>query len=381
LLFSIQNKKNAIFALMQKIITYLLLVFCFGFSSSKLFSQQWDSLHYGLDIHYGFIMNHHQEMAHLSAVHLTAFSLVLEEECDGDKDWHQLYRRPKRGIEFWYSNLGNNYYLGYSLALIPYMHFPLIRTKNYASFFQLGCGLAYVSKPYDRVENPKNNTIGSYLNAAIRLSYSQHIPLSSHWQLIQGINITHFSNGSFTLPNYGVNNLSLSLGLRYIPYNYEKYSPNKEKEKKEIVNQKKWDIYSLVGVKEKYPVAGPKYISYALSFDRVHQRSLKFDYYYGIDIMYDESKKASLIENEMELKKKFAYAQLGAHLGAAWKMGRFSLHTQLGLYLYSPDPALGRIYDRLMLRYEFSEHWMWNIALKTHYARADVFETGIGFRL
>jgi hypothetical protein len=258
------------------------------------------------------------------------------------------------------------------------MNFSLIRTKSYNSFFQLGCGLAYLSNPYDRIENPKNNTIGSHFNLTARLMYDQKIKINKHWEIISGIGITHFSNGAFTLPNYGVNNLTFSLGISYIP---QQIIPQKTEENNNKLHSHKWDLYSFIGVKENYPVAGPKYFSFDFCFDRVHLKSEKFDWYYGIDIMYDQAKRNSLETDSVAINSDIENTQIAAKFGGAWKMGNFSLHTQIGFYLYTKDMSNGRIYDRLMMRYRFGNHWMFNLALKTHYAKADVFEAGIGYRL
>jgi hypothetical protein len=44
--------------------------------------------------------------------------------------------------------------------------------------------------------------------------------------------------------------------------------------------------------------------------------------------------------------------------------------------VYNPDDMF---YHRLGLRYQFKEHLLLNLVLKSHWARADYIEYGIGY--
>ena len=335
-------------------------------------------LSYRTESYYGFILNHHPHMKHLTQAHFPAFEFSVEKQTDGSAEWHQYYRYPKIGLSFWYSSLGKNEYLGYSLALIPYIDFPLIKKKSrYKTYFQLGCGIGYLSNPFDRIDNIKNNAIGSHYNATIRVMLDQYYKINDNFNISTGIGLTHFSNGAVTMPNYGINNATIKFGLTYIPSITER--KNIKFEKKSIP---KWqfDIYSLTGIKENYPPCGPKYWSTTLCADIVHLVNRGIDIYSGIDFIYDEAKKNILMTDSVIINNNIEYVQCGLKTAIAWKMNNFSIHLQLGAYIYTKCKKNAYIYDRLMLRYKFREHWLFNIALKTHYGRADVFEWGIGYR-
>jgi len=59
----------------------------------------------------------------------------------------------------------------------------------------------------------------------------------------------------------------------------------------------------------------------------------------------------------------------------------WSLVTQLGYYLYYPYDFEGRIYNRIGLKYYFSEKWFGAFSVKSHLAKAETLEFGIGIRL
>jgi hypothetical protein len=51
----------------------------------------------------------------------------------------------------------------------------------------------------------------------------------------------------------------------------------------------------------------------------------------------------------------------------------------MGVYLrdvYNPD---GRLYHRIGMRYHATKHWSANLVLKSHWAKADYVEYGIGY--
>jgi hypothetical protein len=52
---------------------------------------------------------------------------------------------------------------------------------------------------------------------------------------------------------------------------------------------------------------------------------------------------------------------------------------QAGVYPYTRYKDDGIIYSRLGLRYLFGKHILANITLKTHFAKADNIEFGLGY--
>ncbi len=105
------------------------------------------------------------------------------------------------------NSFGNVYMFTYSLMIN-------ILGKHKNHFYLIpGWGVAYDTKTY--FEDYKNIYIGSHLNYAIRIEGMFTSELNSKLLLMTGIKYMHYSNGSFILPNRGINSVSYKIGLAY----------------------------------------------------------------------------------------------------------------------------------------------------------------------
>lgn len=105
------------------------------------------------------------------------------------------------------NSFGNVYMLTHSLMINI-----LGKEKNH--FYLIpGWGIAYDTKTY--YDDLYNIYIGSHLNYAIRVEGMYTRKLSEKLTFINGVKYMHYSNGSFILPNRGINSLTYKLGLAY----------------------------------------------------------------------------------------------------------------------------------------------------------------------
>ncbi len=104
-------------------------------------------------------------------------------------------------------SFGNVYMLTYSLMINL-----LGKGKNHLYLIP-GWGVAYDSKTY--YDDIYNIYIGSHFNYAIRLEGTYARNLSEKFTLLSGLKYMHYSNGSFVLPNRGINSATFKLGLAY----------------------------------------------------------------------------------------------------------------------------------------------------------------------
>jgi len=59
-----------------------------------------------------------------------------------------------------------------------------------------------------------------------------------------------------------------------------------------------------------------------------------------------------------------------------------SVGTQVGFYVWKGMPAKGNFYIRAAFKYDISEHFFYNLSLKSaNGLKADFIETGFGFRI
>lgn len=104
-------------------------------------------------------------------------------------------------------NFGNVYMLTYSLMI------NLLGKENRHFYFIPGWGLAYDTKTY--YDDPMNIYIGTHLNYAIRLEGMFSQKINDNNTLLLGIKYMHYSNGSWTLPNRGINSATAKIGLAF----------------------------------------------------------------------------------------------------------------------------------------------------------------------
>ena len=364
----------------------LMLLILFSIVSQRTFSQSTsDSLnqkeHYIaiFRTHFGYVMPHREAMQHLTTDHFTAFELSVEKQTFGKKEWHQLYKYPQIGISLWHSQLANSPTLGNATAIFPYINFPLVKGKVLNFNFRFGTGLGYLSKCFDRTDNYKNIAIGSHLNAHFNLLFDLKLRVSSNINFSAGFDFAHFSNGAFKIPNLGINVPTLNLSLSYLfnktPIKYIKH------ELLPITNKNEYLFVVNTGLKEIYPIGGKKFPVFDLSLGYNRKINHKSKIGLGLDFFYISSNLQSLkSDTTFNQKNKYQIIRPGINLAYELLFSKLSLIIQMGGYIYARDNSDGYFYNRLSLRYPVYKNIFLNLALKTHFAKADFIELGIGYK-
>ncbi len=365
--------------LFRLVIIFFLFLFVANITcaqSSKIISEKFIL---ETKLHYGFVISHHINMVHLTTGHFPAFEINFGKQTHGEKTWHELYKYPVMGICYWTADLANPDVLGNAHALYPYLNFHLYQSDIFSLNYRFGTGLGYLTKKFDRLNNYKNIAIGSHLNVTINMFYEFKWKLMKIFFVSGGIGITHFSNGSFKMPNPGINIPTVNLGLAYIfPTEIKKIIPYDSvlcKDKRKI------EIQSFLsgGIKEIYPTNGDTYGAFSLSTGFIKPLSLKRKISAGLDLFLEYSNIRTLKRNEIEVKHSYEIIRPGIYIGHQFEFSRLSFVTQVGFYLYAKDKSDGPVYSRLALRYKCNKKILINLALKTHFAKADFVEWGIGY--
>lgn len=364
------------------IFLFISLVSSLNLSASERFSPD-DSIKFIIEskVHYGFVITHHKNMAHLTAGHFPAFELNIGKQTHGEKVWQDLYKYPVMGVCFWYANLANPKMLGSAYSVYPYLNFHLAQSNSIALNYRFGIGLGYLTKKFDRLDNYKNIAIGSHLNVAINMLYELKLKVRNDFFVSGTVGITHFSNGAFKAPNLGINISTVSIGAAYIfKDNSIAIHPNHislEKDKRKLEIQ----TFLSGGMKEIYPAYGDKYGAFSWSTCFLKPLSLKRKICAGLDFFWVFSNIRSLKRKGIEVEHAWEVIRPGIFIGHELEFGKLSFGTQLGYYLYAKDKSDGNIYCRFPLRYQVSNKVFINLALKTHFAKADFIEWGIGYKI
>ena len=182
-----------------------------GEKSKKAFST-WSL---GANMHWCFVIPHHHKMWALTDGYFPSFDFTISRQTNGKRAWHYLYRYPVIGLSYRYSNFGRSEYLGEGHTLVPFIIFPIVKSEKFQLGFKTGLGIGYLTKKFHRLENYKNLTIGSHLNASVSFELLSRLKLSRRMFFNAGFSIMHISNGTIKTPNYGLNIPAVFGGFTY----------------------------------------------------------------------------------------------------------------------------------------------------------------------
>ena len=308
------------------------------------------------------------------------YELYIARTTSGEKAWHSFYRNPQYGVSYMLFDLGSPSYLGKAHGIYPFMNFHLTDADRMVGLnMQVGAGIAYMEKIFNRLDNYKNIAISSRFNALINLRIEGRARVAPPLHLSGGLALSHISNGTFKKPNAGLNYITMYAGVNYI-FGKEKFAKQADAMDYEIDTKWHYTVYLSGGVKSYSIFDDAKYVASGLSFE-ASRSHLAFTRFSGsFDLFYDRSDYAYLIEKEMEANK-IQTIKPGLAAGYIFLFGDLSANVQIGKYLYAKNQQYGTLYQRLTLGYSFTDRLNVRFGLKTHWSQADYIEFTVGYRI
>jgi hypothetical protein len=328
--------------------------------------------------HYGYIISHRATMNHLVKGHIFGGELNYIFRTNGEKCWQQLHRYPDIGVCALHLYLANPEQLGNLEALYPYLNLRMNKGRKKTAWnVRVGIGLAYLTKPFDKLTNHKNNAIGSHLNGFVNLRLNATRMIGKSWRLDGGLGLTHASNGAIKTPNLGLNMVTVNLGAGYVFGN---------KDCPRVIDTaiapalKKWhpSVIFVAGLKEIDP-GGPEYTSFGLELNAYRTMGHKSKMGGGAELSYNSATKQYWAEDSVFTTKPGDLMKLGIKYSYSFNIDRVSLPIDFGYYVFNRLPNDDKFFHRIGLRYMVTKHLIANVTLLTHWARADYFEWGIGY--
>ena len=202
-----------------------------------------------------------------------------------------------------------------------------------------------------------------------------------------GISIIHYSNANVKAPNTSTNTFAFNAGLTYDLDGGEEYDFI-EKEKLKITEPVKFNLAFRSGVNESDVVNSGQFPFYIFSAYADKRLSRKSAVHLGADVFFSNFLKElirfqSIAFPELNVDGDADYKRVGMFVGHELFISRLSVITQLGYYVYYPFDFEGRTYLRIGLKHYFSKKnkWFGAVTLKSHAAKAEAVEFGIGIRL
>lgn len=368
--------------------------------------------------HASIFWHHHFEMQRFNA-RFPAIEASIYMSTYGRQEWETAYNYPYLGFTFYHANYGINFEgkpeigdaLGSVFAVYPFINYPLVSGETSQLTFKFGVGLGYLTRCFHNIDNHFNFSIGSHVNAAVNLSFEYRQRFTPRLMMVASFGLTHFSNGSTKLPNYGINTFSGALGLaynlrnprtKYLPVSRPDYTPFE-------FDNKHWlslDLNYGIGFKNVSQTLGGDSTQYyhvhdlsayllgqftpysraGLGFSMVLDLSDQTlpDHYVdgqGIHIKkYDPKSQKEVVYNISALQM----TKFNLGLCYVMTMNRLSYYFEFGWHLKLNDyidMSKGNIYQKLSFRLQVYDNIFVNASLMTHFGRADYLCFGLGYRI
>jgi hypothetical protein len=267
--------------------------------------------------------------------------------------------------------------LGEVHSVYSFIEAPFLSERDLQFTYRFAFGLAYLTQAFDPKENYYNIAIGSHLNVHLNLSLQASWRLSEAFRFHSGLSLTHFSNGATRMPNLGINLPTLTLGLDYAPSGIR---PIRSGLNQTLSNRyTQFLITGAAGWKEAYPPGERTYGAGSLSLNVERRVSMGSQPGIGIDLFFDGSARQRMTRQGGSYEGVKDNIRQGLHISYGMVFGRILFTIQAGSYLLMTWEEDGYLYNRFGLRYYFSDHLLANLTLKTHLAKADFIEWGIGY--
>jgi len=365
---------------MQKIIKLLFL-----FIGISTFSQKKKETNTFLqiDYFYGNILRHNKNVGHFLVNHPTGYTLSWNKKTRGERAWESRYNYPDFGMSMAYQNY-NSPILGKLYSLYGHYNFYLLPRKSKDQIvLRAGWGIAYNTNPYDKVTNPKNVAFGTHLNSSTYFKlYYKRENIIDKLGVNAGLIFIHASNSSVKSPNTGVNIWAATLGVNYNIEDNKTVTYIASTENKKYKEQIKYNVVFRFGANESDFIGSgvkPFFVLSAYADKRLNRKSaLQFgaDYYVSYMLKDYIAIKEAVDSNYQGGDFKRA----GVFIGHELLLNKISMIFQVGYYVYYPVEFEGRLYERLGLKYYFSDKWFASVSLKAHAAKAETVAFGVGIR-
>lgn len=309
-----------------------------------------------------------------------------EQKADSSRNWHQACKYPRWGVSYLFMHFGNQNELGWAMGLVPYVNIDFLNREKFRLYGTFGVGLAFVSKPFDRIRNERNNVIGSYINNNTRFELGLDYHLTNQLTLRGAVIFTHYSNAASQLPNLGINVLSGRIGLMYhlsvpkIDVAHQQMMPDK---------RIRFSLHSSFGFREISTTNGPKFPMIQLNFqsglfitsNQLLQAGFEYDYQGAV---YEFMRNNGAF-NKDELMARAS--RVSFVLSDEIFIGRFSMQFQAGIYLTNNNYQPWFMHFRLAAKYYFRNIFdkgvkpYLMIAIKAHKIVAEYYSVGFGINI
>ncbi len=276
-----------------------------------------------------------------------------------------IYGTPRIGLDLRLIKMNNTDTFGYCIALLPSIEMELIHRLNWSLQTKISFGINGNTDGFDSLRNFDNRAISSSINFGFDIGLMAHATIHPGLEINLGTGLYHVSNGSFKMPNGGINILYVNAGLNYYPY----LDIKKAYLKKNYKFTGKRFYYMGYGA---FAYKQQRYFSDMTKFwvfSLVNQGMFKVNQVYstgfGLDAFYDatqplKNNSTDRLASIPEYKKYY----LAMGFTNRFDIGKFFIPAGIYGYLYNYKYIKEPVYFRFGLGYQISKHLFTGIFYK-----------------
>lgn len=308
-----------------------------------------------------------------------------------------LYGSPYQGFGVFYSNYFHKKDFGNPWGIYLFQGARIVGFSPRLSLnYEWNFGFSGGWVPYNLETNPKNDIVGSKINAYLSGSLYLNWIASKYIDLSIGVAASHYSNGNTNAPNRGVNMLSGTVGAKYYFNRDYKLHDNqrnvvKPKYEKGTVHEillfASWKRVTLdtLGTNLETPYFKQKFLVAGLSYSPMYALGRKVRLGASFDLSYDQSNDAvyDIIDNQIVYTTAPFIQQFS--LGLAGKidftMPYFTISGSLGYDVIHSKNSKGNFYQTIALKFDVVSGIYANIGYKAiNFKSPDFLMLGIGVK-
>lgn len=355
--------------------------FVFLFIYATTFAQtDWSAT---LQYHYGSIVPHSKNISHLITDKPSGFLLSINKHSEKKYSWQDKYNDPDVGISM-HTQFNHNEELGDLYGLYAHYNFYFLERNLQLRIAQ---GVAYATNPFDKETNYRNVAYGSKImpSTYFILAYDRK-NIFKNVGVNVGVMFVHHSNATIKSPNTSTNTLSIAAGL-----SYQFRTPNLSFSQAQsdlsypTESSWKWNATFRFGVNESHIVGMGQKPFYHFGFIAEKPFNDVGALQIGSELFLSYTLRelipflgTSFPETGMNVDND--WKRVGAFVGYEWYLNRLSIEGQVGFYVWDQYKENGSLYQRLGFRYYVNQNIYAAMSLKTHFAKAEAFELGLGYK-
>ncbi|WP_276090931.1 acyloxyacyl hydrolase [Pedobacter sp. JY14-1] len=300
---------------------------------------------------------------------------------DEPRQWVRAMHLKSIDVMLDYKNMGNiklagdpeEGLFGDTYAALAGLNIALLKISRAELLFTPAFGIGYAQKTYFTNKNP---LIGSHINFTSKAGIKLSVPVSASTGIAAGLDVLHYSNAAFRVPNNGMNLLNVSMGIVHAIG--DRTVPDSGTVRNFQQGRHSIDIAANIGRRGVYQ-----------SKDGYFRTGLYTGYNYrissilaasaGIDAVYYHSvfDPANFNHTYQSFATSYDHWRVGAALGPDIWMGRLALMIKYGYYLHYNSYRNNHTYWTAGLKYNLTEWAAVQAKIYVHKTEADYAGFGL----